>query len=611
MKVAVCVKWVPVVARMKFDLETRRIVRDGVPSELNSYDQLAVQWAVDHKDRYGLDVDVYTMGPPGALQGLQQCLAMGADRVFHIMDQALAGSDTLATARALSLALRRERYDLMLFGYHSVDAETGQVGPEVAEFLGLPQITSVSSLDIVHGDTARAERETEDGVQIVECALPAVLSVVEGIAAETFPTREAMQAAREREAEHITAADLSSDSTIFGNAGSPTWVAEIQFVESERGQRILDEETPTEDAAREVAAYLQGKGLLDPAARTARDSEAPAASPAVRPASGPAVWVVAEPGESALRSATSELLGAASSVADAIGGHVVGVLFGEPGVAGQADAFIAAGADAVALAVDDGLAAYATDAYTATIADAMERHQPYAVLLPSTVNGRDLAARVAGRLGLGLTGDCVGLSVDDEGRLVQLKPAFGGNIVAPILSRTQPYMATIRPGLLERLRPNPARQGASFELAVSLPHPPAVRVVDTRRIEEEGVAIENAWCVVAVGMGVGDKERIADLKPLADHLGAELVCTRDVVEAGWMPHQRQVGLTGRSVAPALYIGVGVRGDFNHTVGIQRAGTVVAINNNKRAQFFRACDIGVIAEWSEFLPALLRALQEAG
>ena len=108
-------------------------------------------------------------------------------------------------------------------------------------------------------------------------------------------------------------------------------------------------------------------------------------------------------------------------------------------------------------------------------------------------------------------------------------------------------------------------------------------------------------------MGVGSEADISRLQPLADALSAELICTRDVVEAGWMPRQRQVGLTGRSVAPALYIGVGVRGDFNHTVGIQRAGTVVVVNSNRRAQFFRACDLGVIADWNEFVPALVAEL----
>ena len=141
MNIAVCVKWVPVVARTKFDPETKRIVREGVPSELNGYDVLSVQRAVELRESQGGEVTVYTMGPPQAREGLTRCLAMGADRAVHLVDPSFAGSDTLATSRVLAAALAMGNHDLIMFGYFSVDAETAQVGPEVAELLGLPQIT--------------------------------------------------------------------------------------------------------------------------------------------------------------------------------------------------------------------------------------------------------------------------------------------------------------------------------------------------------------------------------------------------------------------------------------------------------------------------------------
>ncbi len=611
MKIAVCVKWVPVVARMKFDMETKRIVREGVPNELNAYDQLAVQRCVELKEADpAIEIDVYTMGPPAAVQGLQQCLAMGADRAFHIVDPALAGSDTLATARALSLALAKGDYDLHLFGAHSVDAETGQVGPEVAEFLGLPQVTGVRRLDLAGDGLLRLEREVEDAVETVECVLPSVVTVVEGVAPEVFPGREALQAAREREIPEITAKDLTDDFSVFGASGSPTWVEEIQFVESNREQRVLGGETPVAQAVKATADYLQERGLLDPAVRKQRHVSDRTTKPTVREATGPAIWVVADFADSGLRTVTRELLGAADVVADAIGGYLVGVLMGGPDTGRHAEELAHCGADIVALAADDALTSYTSDAYASTLAAAIDQRQPYAVLLPSTVNGRDLAARVAARLRLGLTGDCVGLEVDAEGRLVQLKPAFGGNIVAPILSKTKPYMATIRPGLLDHLQPARTRKADVIALDVFAPANPAVRVLGRALVEGgAGTAgIEDAWSVVCVGMGVGGPEQIAALEPLCALLGAELICTRDVVDAGWMTRQRQVGLTGRSVAPALYIGVGVRGDFNHTVGIQRAGTVVVVNNNKRAQFFRTCDLGIIADWTEFVPLLVEEIK---
>ena len=263
----------------------------------------------------------------------------------------------------------------------------------------------------------------------------------------------------------------------------------------------------------------------------------------------------------------------------------------------------------MAIASDPGLQRYSTDAYSATLSKAIEERKPYAVLLPSTVNGRDLAARVAARLELGLTGDCVGLEVDGEGRLVQLKPAFGGAIEAPIYSKTLPNMATVRPGVFERFEPSASRVPGKITLDPVIPGETRVRHVELWPTDaRDTTGLETAWSVICVGNGVGGADRIAELDPLRDMLEARYVCTRDVADAGWMPKQLQVGLTGKTIGPELYVGVGVRGDFNHTVGIRRAGTIVGVNNNKRAAIFRQSDIGVLADWEAFVPSLVEALR---
>ena len=148
LKIAVCVKQVPVVSMLKFDNETRRIVREGVPSEVNPFDLQAVTACVIIRESMPVEIVVVTMGPPQAREALTQCMALGADRGIHLSDRAFAGSDTLATARALSLALAREAFDIIFCGINSVDAETGQVGPELAEMLNLPQVTAVSRIQI-------------------------------------------------------------------------------------------------------------------------------------------------------------------------------------------------------------------------------------------------------------------------------------------------------------------------------------------------------------------------------------------------------------------------------------------------------------------------------
>ena len=382
MKIAICVKWVPALARIRFDAETRRIIREGVPHELNGYDKLAIQRAAELKaERDDVEIAVFTMGPPQAKQGLLQCLAWGADRVFHITDRAFAGSDTLATARALSMALKREQYDLVLFGAHSLDAETGQVGPEVAELMGLPQVTAVRKLDIApDGSKIIVERQLEEGMERLECRMPCAVAVTEGVAPETFPPREALMETREREAPEITADDLSPDHSLFGDSGSPTWVAEIRIMESSREQKVLNiEEDP--GAAKQVVAFLKERGLLAPEARQVHHDLSPAPE-VVRPPAGPSVWVFAETGRRGILRVTRELLCAAQPVANAVHGHVAAVLLGGLEVNDLAEELGHAGADVVYTAAGPELGAYTTEAYTATLVAALQEHQPYAVLLP-------------------------------------------------------------------------------------------------------------------------------------------------------------------------------------------------------------------------------------
>ena len=608
MKVAVCVKWVPALARMKFDPETRRIVREGVPHELNGYDQLAIQRAIELKQSHNAEVTAFTMGPPQARQGLVQCLAWGVDQVFHIVDRALAGSDTLATSRALSLALGRESFDLVLFGAHSLDAETGQVGPQVAEFMDIPQVTGVRKLEITgDGATLILERELDDGIEVVETPMPCVVAVTEGVAPEVFPAREKIAEAREKEIPEITAADLSDDLSIFGEGGSPTWVSEIRIVESHREQRVIEGASAL-DAVREIIEFVRKRGLLAKEARVIR-KEFQSVPSIIRSPQGEGVWVVAEIGSLGITPITKELLGAAHKVADAIKGHVVALLIGGKGVTSHCAELGFHGADVVYVAEAERLENYATDSYAKVLSEGISRYAPYAVLLASTVNGRDLAARVAARLRLGLTGDCIGLEVDSENRLVQLKPAFGGNIVAPIFSKTKPYMATVRPGLLSPVEPNVSRNVRVEAFGeVSFPDP-SVRSLGFKLEDQVDVAdLDNAWALVGIGMGLGGPENLKEIEPLTELLDAEVICTRDVVEAGWLPKQRQVGITGRSFGPNLYIGVGVRGDFNHTVGIQRSGTVIAINNNPRATIFRQADLGVVSDWQSIIPCLVQELK---
>ena len=607
MKIAVCIKQVPVVSMLRFDNETRRMVREGVPNEVNPYDVLGISLAARLKDEREAEVVVVTMGPPQASEALLQAMAMGADRAIHLNDRAFAGSDTLATARALFLALEREECDLIICGRNSSDSETGQVGPEIAEMLGIPQITAVSRLEIAPDSSSlTAIRLTDEGYQEIGCDLPALISVTDGVAEETYPRREQMEEARNKPIREVTAADLPGDSSRFGQSGSPTWVNDIFAIESGRRGVVIRDATP-DDAVSEVMEFLDKRGVFDTGGSSTQ-AAAPR-GPRTEPGNRGAIWVVAEIMARAVRPVTLELLGRARELASTLGTTVEAVLVGS-GDESHIRELTAHGADTVHLADAPHLALYDTEAHTAVLTAAIREHSPFAALLPSTANGRDLAARIAGRLELGLTGDCVGIEIDDEGRLSQLKPAFGGSIVAPILSNTLPNMTTLRAGILAAHAPDYSIEPVVNRLETADARPSRLRVINSVSDESaEGAELERAARIVSVGMGIGGPENMGPIRELADALGASIGATRDVADIGWLPRQYQIGISGKSVAPELYVAVALRGPFNHTVGIQRSGTVIAINNSARSPIFRAADCGIVGDWREVVPVFTTALRK--
>jgi electron transfer flavoprotein alpha subunit len=219
---------------------------------------------------------------------------------------------------------------------------------------------------------------------------------------------------------------------------------------------------------------------------------------------------------------------------------------------------------------------------------------------------------VAARLGLGLTGDCIDLEINGAGELVQLKPALGGNVVAPILSKTRPNLATLRPGILAPLDPDWGLEAEVNTLEVEDSGEPDIRLLEVH-VEEDarGLELEAARVVMGLGMGIGCPENLPAIYELAGAIGARIAATRNVADAGWLPRQVQVGLTGRAIAPDLYMAVGIRGDFNHMVGIQKAGTILAINNNpnpRRAPILQGADFSIVGDWQTYLPPLVEALK---
>src|SRR5580700_5816939 len=601
LKIAVCIKQIPLIEEANFDATTKTIKRDG-PNVISAFDLRAISLAVELKNRHGAETTVVTMGPPQARGALVDALAMGMDHAVHLEDRAFAGADTLATARALAAWLARGKFDLITLGKYSLDAETGQVGPEIAELMGVAQITGARKLEI-NGRMLRAERESDEGFDEVEMEMPAVITCAERVAQ---PVKVKPGASEEAEAKPILVvrADEIGDAKEFGLAGSPTWVQEVRVVTTPKTECRLIDATDPERAATEVMSTLEGLGALKPRVRTQRPvSAARRASKRDRD-----MWIICETDlEGRITRGTLELLSRGDELASRLGGAVVAVGF-DAGIARHAGLLASFGADQV-IAIDHPvLSSYTPEAAAEAVAKVVAMHAPWGILIGATERGRDWGPRLAARLGLGLTGDAIDIELDAENRMVALKPAFGGNIVAPTYSKTFPQMATVRPGVLELAAPSEGKQAELQTVRVEVSAPKSRLIKAHSTLDPTIVQLEGAEVVVGIGTGVGGPDGVAKVAAFARVLGAAMCATRRVTDQGWVPRQLQVGLTGKSIDPRLYIAVGVRGAPNHTCGLKRAQTVVAINNDADALIFERANIGLVADWQGILPALQDAFQ---
>ena len=605
LRIAVLAKQIPRFEDLRLGAEGR-LVRDGAESEINPYCRRAIAKGVELAGATGGSCTVFTLGPPQAADVLAEAIAWGADGGVLISDPAFAGSDTLATSRALAAAITDSgRFDLVLAGLNSVDGDTGQVGPQLAELLDLPFLSGVREL-LLDGNLVTAGCERDDGFVTAAVRLPALLTTAERLCqpCKVRPEERGAVAGRIRV---LTAADLGSGP--WGQDGSPTEVGEVRLLAHDRGRIMLA--GPLAQQVRRAAELIKQSAERLPHAT-------PIAQVPLAGGDGPVVAVIAEPGRSR---AAAELLGAAARLAADVAGRVTLLAISGTAEAAPKAAWAQGAARVIALstapisaadtrsqpepAAEDVAAAVAAWAQPLPGPAGAQRSQPWAILAPSSSWGREVAGRVSVLLGAGLTGDAVGLDVA-AGRLVSWKPAFCGQLVAAITARSAVQMATVRPGVLPLLAPRADGGVAAFERRRITPRGRVM--LSERRTNDEPERLALAASVVCVGQGV-DPSCYGELKPLLDALGAELAGTRKVTDAGWLPRSRQIGITGRAVAPAVYLLLGASGKFNHMVGTHSAGLVVAVNTDPAAPVFDAADIGIVGDWAQVAPLLARELAD--
>jgi electron transfer flavoprotein alpha subunit len=331
------------------------------------------------------------------------------------------------------------------------------------------------------------------------------------------------------------------------------------------------------------------------------------------------VWVFAEQEDGALNEVVLELCGKARQLADQLGVKMGAVLPGS-GVGDLSKTLIAQGADNIYVADDPLLSHYQTASYARVVSTLIEKHRPQVVIYGATSLGRDLAPRVASVLRAGMTADCTDLQIEDvhdaktqvthKNLLLQIRPAFGGNIIATIVNYDWwPQMATVREGVMPLRDPDPSRTGSVIAERVEIrPEDLALKLIQ-RHIEPRKINLKGARVIVAGGGGIGSRENFKLVHELAGVIAGAVGASRAAVDNGYIGKEHQIGQTGTTVRPALYIAIGISGAIQHRAGMEESAKIIAINKDRDAPVFSVAHYGIVGDFKQIVPMMIKAIKE--
>lgn len=647
-----------------WDLDRGTLRRNRLHLVPNPLDDRALQIGVRIKEAWGGRITVISMGPPGAKELCSRALAFGADRAILVSDPACAGSDTLATSRTLAAAIVRVAdrrsvppsvdQTLVLAGVQSPDGDTAQVPIQVAAFLGMRVLPYVTSAGI---ESARLNLKAISGrdsatATVERHKLPLLITCTDQLEPLPFYTSlDGLARAASATVEHVTASDLNLGPHDVGLAGSATRVVKISGSPAARrhGELVRWNSRAAKGGAAgqvwgTIAATLSANSSssspahLDPMPPKAigGNDEVDGQRENVGASNGTlagAVWVLTADDGGDLG-----LISEARRIADAKGCAAVACFVDSRHV--TAPKIIAQAGATRVLIVGVGSATGEPDADPRTVAlaleEAVQTHHPSVLLIPATPEGRVIAPYLAARIGAGLTADCTGFAVTDlamrrsgkrityHDHLHQIRPALGGNILATIVSpanvdRGLPQIATVRPGVfpqLEWLTSDLPIDRFSPRMNDRLDSLPLSRTKCDPSTSSPDISIESCAVLVSVGRGAGGPDGIRRYaEPLAAAIQerfaveAGVSASRAVVDAGHAERRRQVGQTGVTVRPDLYIALGISGAIQHRAGMEESGVIIAVNGDEDAPIRQFCDVFVHGRVEEVVPQLIASLTE--
>lgn len=629
MNYIVLVKQVPDIKKIPeeaWDWDKGILKRGLLDNVCNELDKQAIAFTTSMRQVLPGQIVGLSMGPPFADAVLKYALSVGADTGVLLTDRKLGGADTAATAYPLAAAVRKIEKDIfngdrnyvIISGMQSVDGDTAQVPPQVAEDLGIAHIAYATSFSVDKNNHLYIKRITKRGTQVVSpAAYPCMITITNW----TLPPNATFERTRWANSQRLiqwSAADVTGDESRIGLAGSRTTVFKIFSPRDANTRKCVFESDLTKLAGLLRDAYLsKSKSTSRETAKVAY--QLPLGK---NPTYTGEVWVFAEQEDGIINQATYELLGKARELANQVSTKVGAVLVGQSS-SQLHNSLISYGADRVYTITSEQLNDFQPVLYSRVVCELLDKYRPQMMLFSATPLGRELAPRVAYRAGSGLTADCTALDIFDYKKgtqdytaiLKQTRPALGGNIMASIITQnSKVQMSTVRPGVMRALEPDESRSGEIIGYEPALTEADfTVKIISSEECPATS-ELKDASIIVAGGAGCKTREGFTNcVPPLADALSkflgddAMVGASRVAVEMGFTDRSHQVGQTGQTVKPKLYVAVGISGAVQHISGMQNSGIVLAINKDPNANIFKTADFGIVGNFEELVPKLIKTL----
>ncbi len=632
------IKQVPLPSEMRMG-DDGLMDRTKAKSIINIDCQFGLEAGLQLKKRYpDARMIVCSMGPQSFEQALKTAISMGYDEAYLLSDRKLGGSDTFATGLAISTMLKDLGFDknnkdnpfIILAGRQSSDGDTAHVPSQVAEAMGVPQATFVERIEANADGTITARRIIEGGYQMLKLPMPCVISFTPTGIKPRKPSLLGAMKSRHSEVVVKSVDDVKmpeAHQKLIGINGSPTLVAGVENIESDRPPVMMATGSTEQQLVNSLIENIEkgGNQLVKKEAKAKKEVDTTGMEVVDLRGDNKGIITWAEVTGDKIGRPSLELLTPARHLAEQLGNgtKITTVLIGK-NVKHFAQTLFEHGADEVVVVEHDKLEEYLILPFADIMTQIIRERKPEIALFAATTAGREFAPRVGMKTGSGVTADCTALEIGDyvdkkNSRIVRpilhsRRPTFGDSKLATILGFVYPQISTARAGTFAVPEVQAGRTGNLIEFKPTLNDEDFVTsIVETVRGEGGLASLFEADIIVSGGRGtVGDELKL--VKELAEALKqqgykAEWACSRVVVDEGFAEYARQIGQTGKTVRPKVYIAVGISGAIQHIAGIKESGKIIAIDQNPKASIFRHADFGIVGLYQDILPELIERVKQ--